>query len=113
VIGVRDGDSLRLTPECLAINPAPNPKPIEGGPKTTFAVATSDVFFERPENRVRAHGLGLAVIDGDHSFAQALRDFQNLEALAAANHDVIPRDAKTVTPLPGTGFHSGNIWRLM
>ena len=66
-------------------------------------MATSDVFFERSENRVRAHGFGLAVIDGDHSFAQALRDFQNLEALAAANYDVIPKDAKPATPLPGQG----------
>jgi hypothetical protein len=96
VIGVRDGDGLQLTPECLAINPTPSPKLIEGGPKTAFAVATSDVFFERPENRVRAQGFGLAVIDGDHSFAQtldwpprALRD----------SDDVIPKDARTATPL--------------
>src|SRR6516165_12491755 len=28
----------------------------EGPPHTTFTIATSDAFFERPENRVRAQG---------------------------------------------------------
>jgi hypothetical protein len=36
-----------------------------------------------------------ALIDGDRSFAKTLRDFENLEALAAPNsiiaiHDVVP-----------------------
>ena len=61
----------------------------------TFEIATSDAFFERPENRVRAQGSQLALIDDDHSLAKALRDFENLKALAAPNsiiaiHDVVP-----------------------
>ena len=48
-----------------------------------------------PENRVRTQGSQRALIDGDYSFANALRDFENLEALAAPNsiiaiHDVVP-----------------------
>jgi hypothetical protein len=84
-------------PVCIGpINPAPDPKLVkEGRPNTTFASATSDTFFERPENRVRAQGSQRALIDGDHSFAKALRNFENLEALAAPNsiiaiHDVVP-----------------------
>jgi hypothetical protein len=78
------------------VDPAPNPKKVEEGrPHTTFAIATSDAFFERPENRVRAQGSQMALIDGDHSLAKALHDFENLEALAASNsitaiHDVVP-----------------------
>jgi hypothetical protein len=61
----------------------------------TFAKATSDAFFEHPENRVRTQGSQRALIDGDHSLAKALRDFENLEALAAPNsiiaiHDLVP-----------------------
>jgi hypothetical protein len=84
-------------PVCIGpIDPAPNPKLVEEGrPNTTFASATSDAFFERAENRVRAQGSQRALIDGDHSFAKALRNFENLEALAAPNsiiaiHDVVP-----------------------
>jgi predicted O-methyltransferase YrrM len=67
----------------------------EGRPNTTFAMAKSDAFFERPENRVRTQGSQLALIDGDHSLAKALQNFENLEALAAPNsviaiHDVVP-----------------------
>jgi hypothetical protein len=39
------------------IDPAPNPKLVEEGrPNTTFAIATSDAFFEHPQNRVRPQG---------------------------------------------------------
>jgi hypothetical protein len=78
------------------VDAAPYPKLVEEGrPNKTFAIATSDAFFERPENRVRAQGSQLALIDDDHSFAKALQNFKNLKALAAPNsiiaiHDVVP-----------------------
>jgi hypothetical protein len=78
------------------VHPASNPKLVEEGrPHTTFAIAMSDAFFERPENRVRAQGSQRALIDGDHSLAKALHNFENLETLAAPNpviaiHDVVP-----------------------
>src|SRR5215468_4276724 len=82
----------------------------------TFASATSDAFFERPENRVRAQGSQRALIDDDHSLAKALRDFENLKALAAPNsiiaiHDVVPNDmdAKVATSKAETAFHTD--WR--
>src|SRR5215472_7372674 len=79
-----------------ASDPAPNPKLVEEGrPNKTFEFATSDAFFERPENRVRAQGSQWALIDDDHSLAKALQNFENLKALAAPNsiiaiHDVVP-----------------------
>src|SRR5262249_60146674 len=79
-----------------ASDAAPYPKLVEEGrPNKTFEIATSDAFFERPENRVRAQGSQRALIDDDHSLAKALRDFENLKALAAPNliiaiHDVVP-----------------------
>jgi len=88
----------------------------EGRPNTTFASATSDAFFERPENRVRAQGSQRTLIDGDHSLAKALRDFENLEALAAHNsviaiHDVVPMTwmARTATSKAETTFHTGDV----
>src|SRR6516165_10672432 len=95
------------------VDPPPNPKKVEEGrPHTTFAIATSDAFFERRENRVRAQGSQLALIDGDHSLAKALHDFENLEALAASNsiiaiHDVVPddMDARRATSKAETTFH--------
>src|SRR5215472_8488246 len=64
------------------VDPAPNPKKVEEGrPHTIFAIATSDAFFERPRESCSA------LIDGDHTLAKALHDFENLEALAASNFD--------------------------
>ena len=79
-------------------------------------MAKSDAFFERPENRVRTQGSQLALIDGDHSLAKALQNFENLEALAAPNstiaiHDVVPMTwmAKTATSKAETTFHTGDV----
>jgi hypothetical protein len=59
-----------------------NPKLVEEGrPNMTFAIAASDLFFERLKYRVRAQRFYLALIDGDQSFAQTLSAFENLTAL--------------------------------
>jgi len=99
------------------VDAAPYPKLAEEGrPNKTFEIATSDAFFERPENRVRAQGSQRALIDDDHSLAKALRDFENLKALAAPNsiiaiHDVVPddMDARVATSKAETAFHTD--WR--
>src|SRR5262249_13858216 len=79
----------------------PAPKLVkEGWPNTTFAIATSDAFFERPENRVRAQGSQRALVDGDHSLAKALRDFENLKALPAPNSIIAIHDAVPMTWMP-------------
>jgi hypothetical protein len=118
-IGVRRGDSLRLaSPEtrCVAIDPMPVIGPREN---TLLAVTTSDAFFDDAAKREKARGFDLALIDGDHSFEQALRDFENLERLAKPSsiiclHDVIPMDERTATPKWNkTSFWTGDVWRLM
>ena len=118
-IGVRTGDTLRLAlPEtrCVAIDPLPQ---IEPRPNTLLGVCTSDDFFAIEANRDKARGFDLALIDGDHSYEQARRDFENLEALATpwsiiCVHDVIPMDERTSTPKPEHGgFWTGDVWRLI
>ena len=120
-IGVRDGASLALAePEtrCIAIDPEPQLGYGARWANTKLVVATSDNFFSDEKQREAARGFDLALIDGDHSFNQAVRDFRNLEALAKptsiiAIHDVIPMDERTATPVAETAFHTGDVWRLM
>lgn len=124
-IGVRDGDSLRMVqPETRIIGVDPEPRQgamdwvaghAGGG---MVAVSTSDSFFSQESMRGKANGFGMAFIDGDHTFFQAAKDFENLERLAYEGsvvllHDVIPMDFKTSTPDCNTGFWTGDVWRLM
>lgn len=119
-IGVREGHSLRLAlpqTKCIGIDPQPSLPELPSN--AMLAITTSDNFFASEGQRERARGFDLALIDGDHSFEQALRDFSNLEKLAKpssviAIHDVIPMDARTSQPTPGSvSFWTGDVWRLM
>ncbi len=123
-IGVRRGASLmQALPETKVIGIDPNMNfsaPIEREHNMLLSSATSDEFFGLDVNREKCRGFDLAFIDGDHSFEQALRDFENLESLARASsiiclHDVIPMDERTAQPKPLTqrSFHTGEVWRLM
>jgi predicted O-methyltransferase YrrM len=121
-IGVRNGDSLHVaspSTRCIGIDPMPAGHVATMRPNLKLAVTTSDNFFANEAQRESARGFDLAFIDGDHSYEQALRDFQNLEAIArphsvVALHDVIPMDAATAGPESRSmPFHSGEIWRLM
>jgi len=118
-IGVRRGDSMKQAlPETRVIGIDPSPS-VGFRPNTVIASATSDEFFKLEVNREKCRGFDLALIDGDHSFDQALRDFQNLEALAKPTsiiclHDVIPMDERTAQPKSdGVSFHTGDVWKLM
>lgn len=124
-IGVRRGTSMKeALPQtrCVGIDPVMSFTDVEGtrpDGNILLASATSDDFFAIEVNRKKCRGFDLALIDGDHSFDQALRDFQNLEALAKHSsivclHDVIPMDRRTSQPKPdGVSFHTGDVWRLM
>ncbi len=82
-IGVRNGDSLRLvqpTTWCAAIDPGGSIDLV--AENVALYPMTSDEFFADDECRNRVHHFDLGFIDGDHSFAQALRDFENLERSA-------------------------------
>lgn len=117
-IGTRRGASLmQALPEtrCIGIDPVAQ---IEPRPNTLVANATSDAFFAVEHNREKCRGFDLAFIDGDHSYEQARRDFENLAELAGpqsiiALHDVIPMDERTATPQAQSSFHTGDVWKLM
>jgi hypothetical protein len=75
------------------VDPAPNPKKGRGRP-ATYDLRDCDerCFLRAPQER---SGARVLPGDGDHSLAKALRDFENLEALAAPNsiiaiHGVVP-----------------------
>lgn len=116
-IGVRGGDSLRCAhpnTRCIGIEKEFNPV-LAQQVNWVMNYTTSDHFFEIRADTAR--GFDLAFIDGDHSFEQALRDFNNLEALAKPSsiiclHDVIPMDEHT-SRAEETSFHTGEVWRLM
>jgi predicted O-methyltransferase YrrM len=123
-IGVRRGDSLaQALPETrvVGIDPVMSFTVVEEhrSKNMLLASATSDEFFAIEANRKRCRGFDLAFIDGDHSFEQARRDFENLEALAGpfsiiCLHDVIPMDERTAqSSAEGVSFHTGDVWRLM
>ncbi|RVT98682.1 glycosyltransferase [Rhodovarius crocodyli] len=119
-IGCFEGASLRLARpvgRVLAVDPAPRlaaPPPANA----TIVQATSDDFFAGPDAAMLAPGIDLAFIDGDHSFAQVLKDFINLERHAAPGgvivlHDTLPLDEATSTVPRRTTFYSGDGWRLL
>ncbi len=122
-IGVREGRSLFLAgteARCVAIDPQPRVNIAEWPNRnTTWAICTSDRFFERDDMREKARGFDLAFIDGDHEAGQVTRDFTMLAALAGPQsiivlHDVIPMDERTSQPKPdGAEFWTGDVWRVM
>jgi Methyltransferase domain len=120
-IGVRNGDSMRQAgPEtdCVGIDPAVAWHVETVSRCRQFFRLTSDEAFANPDIRAYLWEFDLAFIDGDHTYAQARRDFENLAALARPGsvillHDVIPMDERTATPVCRTGFWTGDVWRLM
>jgi len=119
-IGVPSGKSLRMAhpnTQCIAIDKVHNAM-LAQQVNWVMVWQDSDYFFENKGETAR--GFDLAFIDGDHSFEQVLRDFNNLEALAKPSsiiclHDVIPMDERTAQPEEDNkaDFHTGEVWRLM
>lgn len=122
-IGVREGDSIvQALPETriVGIDPVIQVSPADGRPASVLlASTTSDEFFKIRVMREKCRGFDLAFIDGDHSYAQAKRDLENLVALAKPSsiiclHDVIPMDERTSqASSEGLSFHTGDVWKLM
>jgi predicted O-methyltransferase YrrM len=116
-IGVNLGLSFALVrPETRAIgvDPVPNlSQPVAG----RIFKETSDVFFARPDLRnIVDAPVELSFIDGLHSFEQTLRDFINVERLAAPTslivlHDVHPFRAEVATRDRHRIFWTGDVWK--
>jgi hypothetical protein len=121
-IGVARGKSLRLVlPQTRVLGIDPQPALVDPpGANVRIFAETSDEFFTRHDLRAELGGLPLdmAFIDGMHHFEFALRDFINIERLAAPGtviliHDCYPLDERTALRERLTQFWSGDIWRLM
>ena len=120
-IGVETGRSIRqVGPGTRAIGVDPHPRvEFDLGPNVSIVPQTSSEFFARHDVLEALGGvpIDMAFIDGMHQFEYALRDFMSIEALCTPAstifiHDVFPLDEHTATRQRGTGFWSGDIWRL-
>lgn len=68
-----------------------------------FFEMTSDVFFESPPPEILEHGIDVALVDGLHTYDQALRDVENcLRYLSPGGvivmHDCLPASAVEAAP---------------
>lgn len=105
-IGVHMGLNLYqiVAPERHAVDPD---FMIPGGiwelPGVFYHTAPSDEFFATAPASLRQHGLDVALVDGDHTWRQALRDIEHcLELLAEGGvvvvHDCLPANAAEAMP---------------
>ena len=111
--GLVRADTIAVGVDPAAVLAGPLP------PNATLHRLSSDEFFARPE---LVDGLGgpveLAFLDGMHLFEFALRDFANLERLAAPAgvilvHDCLPVDPVTCSRDPRHGAWAGDVWKLL
>jgi hypothetical protein len=118
-IGIGSGASLDLVSpatRCVAIDPNPSLKNGLPANISLYRMGSDEFFKANGSDLIR--NFDLAFIDGGHSFAQALRDFENVEAAAGENsivliHDVVPADRRTSAPEQHSSFWTGDVWRLM
>jgi SAM-dependent methyltransferase len=117
-IGVRFGRSLALaTGPAIGVDPAPELRVELSAPTRIFA-KTSDDFFAEHASEALAEPVDFAFIDGLHLFEAALRDFMNIERVAApdaivAIDDVLPNHPAQAERLRRTRVWTGDVWRLV
>ena len=121
-IGVADGASLSLAqPPTCAVGIDPDPKIVSPLLTDThiFRRTSDDLFSEDHLARLLGQRrLGLAFIDGAHVFAQALRDFRNVEKFCNERsvilfHDTLPLDEVTQRPERQRRFYTGDVWKTI
>jgi glycosyltransferase involved in cell wall biosynthesis/tetratricopeptide (TPR) repeat protein len=121
-IGVAEGASLALVPpRTMAIAVDPNPRLTQPlWAETHIFHETSEAFFARggPDALLAGRPLGVGFIDGLHLYEQALRDFIHLEAYCDSRsvillHDTLPLDEATQSRARDTGFHTGDVWKIV
>ncbi len=120
-IGVADGRSLatvRSPTVAIGVDPAPSAMVPLSADAHIFR-ETSDEFFDaRHLDQLLGGPLGVAFIDGDHLYEQALKDFVNVERHCGPRslvifHDTIPLDEATQSRGRETAFHSGDVWKVV
>lgn len=121
-IGVYEGASLTLAqPPTIVIGVDPAATMLTPPHTETHIFAEpSDRFFAlgRAHTLLGGRPISIGFIDGLHLFEQALRDFIGLEALCGPEslivmHDTVPLDEPTQTRERETGFHTGDVWKLV
>lgn len=123
-IGVESGRTLALAlPTTIAIGIDPTPVlQVPLSARTQVYAMTSDAFFATHDVQARLGlaAVDMAFIDGLHLFDQVLRDFINLEAVAAPEsviliHDVLPLDeGATARRPPATSrYWTGDVWKAL
>lgn len=117
-IGVRHGRSLSLALGS-AVGVDPKPELTMDLPATTQVISqTSDDFFAETAASALPSAPELALIDGLHLFENALRDFMNIERLAAPGAVVVIDDVLPLHPAQAdrnrrTRVWTGDVWRLI
>ncbi|MGH7275378.1 MAG: class I SAM-dependent methyltransferase [Nitrospiria bacterium] len=105
-IGVHECRTFAEVRACYRVGVDPDPKKIES--RSILCVTRSDVFFE-----VVGRKLGpfdVVYIDGDHTFEQVLRDWNNAVAVLSLGgiivvDDLLPEREEDLRPLnSGTGY---------
>lgn len=121
-IGVGNGRSLSLAADdAVAVGVDPEPQlaqPLKPGARVFCE--TSDRFFAARNVHAELGGRppDLVFIDGLHLFEQALRDFINVERVAASHtivllHDCYPLDELTAARERRTDFWTGDVWKVV
>jgi hypothetical protein len=117
-IGVRHGRSLALA-RCPAVGVDPVPDITMPLASTTIVEpVTSDEFFAEIVPQRPLGPLDLVLIDGMHLFEYALRDFMNVERLAAPHtlvvvDDVFPNHPSQAARRRRTQVWTGDVWKLL
>jgi predicted O-methyltransferase YrrM len=113
-IGVRHGASLRLAKgPAIGVDPAPEiTRPLPDAVRVVSL--TSDEFFGSP---FEGPPPNLCFIDGMHHFEYALRDFMNVERIAAPGavivlDDIFPNHPAQAERLRRTSVWTGDVWRI-
>lgn len=116
-IGVQSGRSLQLA-QCpsLGIDPAPQIS-VELSEHARVLRMTSDEFFEKYAEQELNTPPNLIFIDGMHLFEYALRDFINVERIAAPNaiviiDDVLPCHPDQAKRARETQNWTGDVWKV-
>lgn len=117
-IGVRFGRSLALARgPAIGIDPRPELQSEQPGSTRIYA-QTSDDFFATSATSALTEPVELAFIDGLHQFEAALRDFMNIERVAApgaiiAIDDVLPNHQAQALRERRTRAWTGDVWKMI